>query len=172
MSAQPALSPQSPCDDDQKIVSWERAQEVSQRWKKQGDKIVFTNGCFDLIHPGHITLLNQAKQAGDRLIVGLSADCSVTRSKGQTRPIQPETARAFVLAALSSVDLVVLFTQDGPLELIQALKPHLLVKGADYTLDRIWGAPFVQSYGGQVLLVDVVEGQSTTNIIKKIERDR
>jgi len=167
---QSALPHEERVDHEQKIVSWETAQELTQRWKRQGDRIVFTNGCFDLIHPGHIALLNQAKQAGNRLIVGLGTDCSITRSKGPTRPIQSEMARAFVLSALSSVDLVVLFAQDGPLELIQALKPHLLVKGADYALDQIWGAPFVQSYGGQVLRVDLVEGQSTTKIISKIER--
>jgi D-beta-D-heptose 7-phosphate kinase/D-beta-D-heptose 1-phosphate adenosyltransferase len=156
----------------QKIVSWEKAQALTQQWKQQGDKVVFTNGCFDLLHPGHVTLLDQAKKAGDRLVVGLGADCSVTRSKGPTRPIQSETARALILAALSSVDLVILFTQDGPLELIQTLKPHILVKGADYTFDRIWGAPFVQSYGGQILLVDLVEGHSTTTLVSKIAKGK
>lgn len=151
-----------------KIVSWQTAQGLTKKWKHRGNRIVFTNGCFDLLHPGHISLLTQAKKAGSRLIVGLNTDNSVKRFKGPTRPIQPETARALVLSSLSSVDLVVLFDQDGPLELIQTLRPDILVKGADYTIDQIWGASFVQSYGGNVLLVDLVEGESTTKIVSRI----
>ena len=153
---------------EKKIVSWQKAQEMREQWKSHGDRVVFTNGCFDLLHPGHASLLSQAKQAGDHLIVGLSADSSVKRVKGPHRPIQKERDRALVLASLAAVDLVVLFDQDGPLELIQTLKPDVFVKGADYTLDKIWGASFVQSYGGQVLLVDLVEGQSTTGIVARI----
>lgn len=151
-----------------KIVSWQTAQDITREWKDHGNRIVFTNGCFDLLHPGHIALLTQAKKAGDKLIVGLNTDSSVKRFKGQTRPIQSETARALVLSSLSSVDMVVLFDQDGPLELIQTLTPDILVKGADYTIDQVWGASFVQSYGGQVLLVDLVEGESTTRIVSRI----
>lgn len=165
---QAALHHQEVESHEKKIVSWEKAQDIMQKWKRRGHRIVFTNGCFDLIHPGHISLLSQAKKAGDRLIVGLNTDGSVKRFKGSNRPIQPEAARAFVLSSLASVDLVVLFDQDGPLELIQTLKPDVLVKGADYTIDQVWGAPFVQSYGGQVLLIDLVEGQSTTGIVARI----
>lgn len=151
-----------------KIVTWEKAQDLTQKWKCRGNCIVFTNGCFDLLHPGHISLLSQAKKAGDKLIVGLNTDNSVKRFKGPTRPIQPEGARALVLSSLASVDLVVLFDQDGPLELIQALTPDILVKGADYTIDKVWGASFVQDYGGKVLLIDLIEGESTTKIVSKI----
>jgi D-beta-D-heptose 7-phosphate kinase/D-beta-D-heptose 1-phosphate adenosyltransferase len=153
-----------------KIVSWKTAQDLTQKWKSYGNRVVFTNGCFDLLHPGHISLLTQAKKAGDHLIVGLNTDSSVKRFKGPTRPIQSEAARALVLSSLSTVDLVVLFDQDGPLELIQTLTPDILVKGADYTIEQVWGAPFVQSYGGQVLLVELVEGQSTSRIVSKIAK--
>lgn len=153
---------------EKKIVSWQSAQDITQKWKRRGHRVVFTNGCFDLIHPGHVSLLSKARKAGDRLVVGLNTDNSVKRFKGETRPIQEEMARALVLASLASVDLVVMFDQDGPLELIETLKPDVLVKGADYTIDQVWGATFVQSYGGEVLLIDLVEGQSTTGIVAKI----
>ncbi len=153
---------------EQKIVSWEEAQETTQKWKQQGQRLVFTNGCFDLLHPGHISLLSQAKKKGDKLIVGLNTDTSVQRLKGPTRPVQQERARALVLAALEHVDMIVLFDSETPLELIQHLRPDALVKGADYTISQLAGAPFIQSYGGQVYLVDLVEGQSTTRLISKI----
>jgi len=153
---------------EKKIVSWQMAQEKIQKWKRRGKRVVFTNGCFDLLHPGHVSLLSQAKKAGDRLIIGLNTDSSVQRLKGPTRPIQQETSRAFVLSSLESVDLVVLFEEDTPLELIQALKPDVLVKGADYTVDQVVGAPFVQSYGGEVVLIDLVEGQSTTSMVSRM----
>ena len=153
---------------EKKIVSWEKAQDIIQKWKRRGNRVVFTNGCFDLLHPGHVSLLAAARKAGDRLIVGMNTDYSVSRYKGPTRPIQNETARALVLASLASVDLVVVFEQDYPLELIEALRPDVLVKGADYTIDKVSGASFVQSYGGKVLLIDLVEGQSTTGIVARI----
>ncbi|MBA3813042.1 MAG: D-glycero-beta-D-manno-heptose-7-phosphate kinase [Alphaproteobacteria bacterium] len=153
---------------EKKIVGWQAAQDITQKWKRRGHRVVFTNGCFDLLHPGHVSLLAAARKAGDRLIVGLNTDISVSRYKGPARPIQPEVARALVLASLASVDLVVLFGQDFPLELIEALKPDVLVKGADYTIDKVSGASFVQSYGGEVLLIDLVKGQSTTGIVSRI----
>lgn len=153
---------------EQKIVNWQKAQDQVQKWKRRGNRIVFTNGCFDLLHPGHVSLLRQARKAGDRLIVGLNADSSIQRLKGPTRPIQQETARGFVLSSLESVDLIVLFEEDTPLELIQSLKPDVLVKGADYTIDQVVGASFVQSYNGEVVLIDLVEGQSTTNMVSKM----
>lgn len=167
---QAALHHQELDQHEKKIVSWHKAQEITQKWKRCGQRVVFTNGCFDLLHPGHVSLLSQAKRAGDRLVVGLNTDSSVKRFKGADRPIQPEMARALVLASLASVDLVVLFDQDGPLELIETLRPDVLVKGSDYTIDQVWGAPFVQSYGGQVLLIDLVEGHSTTGIVSRIGR--
>jgi D-beta-D-heptose 7-phosphate kinase/D-beta-D-heptose 1-phosphate adenosyltransferase len=153
---------------EKKVASWQQAQEITQKWKRLGNRVVFTNGCFDLLHPGHVSLLSKAKKAGDRLVVGLNTDSSVRRFKGEKRPIQDEMCRALVLASLASVDLVVLFDQDGPLELIETLRPDVLVKGADYTIDQVWGATFVQSYGGEVLLIDLVQGQSTTGIVAKI----
>lgn len=157
---------------EKKIVSWQHAQDMTQKWKRRGQRVVFSNGCFDLLHSGHVSLLSKAKSAGDRLIVGLNTDRSVSRYKGPTRPIQPEMTRALVLSALSSVDLVVLFDQDFPLELIQTLKPDVLVKGADYTIDKVSGASFVQSYGGEVMLIDLVVGQSTTGIVSRIEKEK
>jgi len=163
-----ALHNQEAKTPEGKIFSWQKAQEKIHKWKRRGQRVVFTNGCFDLLHPGHISILSKAKKAGDRLVVGLNTDSSVKRLKGPSRPMQSETARALLLSSLECVDLVVLFDEDTPLELIQTLKPDVLVKGADYTIDQVVGAPFVQSYGGEVLLIDLVEGQSTSKIISKI----
>lgn len=153
---------------EEKIISRERAEEQIRVWKRRGHRITFTNGCFDLLHPGHVSLLKKSKACGDRLIVGLNTDNSVKRLKGPSRPIQQEMARAFVLSSLECVDLVVLFDEDTPLELIQAFKPDVLVKGADYKVEDVVGASFVQSYGGEVCLVDLVEGQSTTRMISQM----
>jgi D-beta-D-heptose 7-phosphate kinase/D-beta-D-heptose 1-phosphate adenosyltransferase len=145
-----------------------RALEQVERWRLRGLKIGFTNGCFDLLHPGHVALLAQARAACDRLVVGLNSDASVARLKGANRPVQQETARAAVLASLSSVDLVVVFPEDTPVALIEAIRPDVLVKGADYRVEEVVGADFVQSYGGTVVLADLVAGHSTTATIKKI----
>jgi D-beta-D-heptose 7-phosphate kinase/D-beta-D-heptose 1-phosphate adenosyltransferase len=134
----------------------------------RGLRIGFANGCFDLIHPGHVRLLSEARAACDRLIVGLNTDESVRRLKGPTRPVQNETARATVMASLAPVDLVVLFDEDTPIELIRALRPDVLVKGADYTIDKVVGADLVQSWGGGVLLVDLQHGHSTTGTIRRM----
>ena len=123
-----------------------------------------------MLHPGHISLLRQAKAACDRLIVGLNADTSVQRLKGPTRPVQSETARATVLASLAAVDAVVLFADDTPLQLIQAIRPDVLIKGADYTVDKVVGADVVHSYGGRVVLAELVQGQSTTGTIARMAR--
>jgi D-beta-D-heptose 7-phosphate kinase / D-beta-D-heptose 1-phosphate adenosyltransferase len=155
-------------EGEAKTVPVESAQERVARWRRQGKRVGFTNGCFDLLHPGHLSLLNQAKAACDRLIVGLNSDESVGRLKGPTRPVQSEGARAAVLAALAAVDLVVIFGEDTPEALIRALRPDVLVKGADYTVANVVGADFVQSYGGSVVLAELVAGQSTTNTIKKL----
>ena len=120
---------------------------------------------FDLLHPGHVTLLKQARAACDRLVVGVNSDASVKRLKGKDRPIQDEAARATVLASLASVDAVVVFAEDTPLDLIELVKPDVLVKGADYTLDKVVGAAQVQRWGGRVLLVDVERGHSTTSLV-------
>ncbi len=137
-------------------------------WRRKGYKIGFTNGCFDLLHPGHISLINQAKSNCDKLILGLNSDQSVRRLKGNSRPVQNETSRATVLSSLSNVDMVVIFGDDTPLDLICDLKPNILVKGADYSLAQVVGAKEIVNWGGKVILADLLDGQSTSNTIKKI----
>ncbi len=153
---------------ERKVLKWDEAQDRVAVWRRAGKSVGFTNGCFDLLHPGHIALIGQARGACDRLIVGLNSDASVKRLKGQDRPVQGESARATVLAALEHVDLVVIFDQDTPLELITALQPDVLVKGADYTKDQVVGADIVEARGGRVVLADLVAGQSTTATIAKL----
>jgi len=130
--------------------------------------VAFTNGVFDLLHPGHIDLLVAARQSADALIVGINSDVSVRRLKGASRPIRSESERAYVLAAVEAVDLVVLFSEDTPLELVKFLEPDVIVKGGDYTEDTIVGASEVRSRGGQVVVVPLTPGQSTTAIIGKL----
>ncbi|MEM7169178.1 MAG: D-glycero-beta-D-manno-heptose-7-phosphate kinase [Pseudomonadota bacterium] len=137
-------------------------------WRARGLKVGFTNGCFDLLHPGHISLLTQARKACDRLIVGLNSDVSVTRLKGPDRPIQSEAARANVLSSLEVVNCVAVFSEDTPFSLIEAIQPDVLVKGADYRLDQVVGADLVQSYGGKVVLAELKDGHSTTGTIKRL----
>jgi len=151
-----------------KIVPPPAARDRVAAWRRQGLRIGFTNGCFDLLHPGHISLLNQARAACDRLVVGLNSDDSVVRLKGPGRPVQNESGRAAVLASLASVDLVVTFAQDTPLELITALRPDVLVKGADYAPDAVVGAAEVRSWGGTVMLADILDGHSTTATLQRI----
>lgn len=153
---------------DIKVATRDMALDLVERWRVKGLKVGFTNGCFDLLHPGHISLLDQSKAACDRLVVGLNSDASVQRLKGPTRPVQSEAARGTVLASLSSVDLVVIFDEDTPLELISLLRPDVLIKGADYTIDKVVGADLVQGYGGKVVLADLVQGQSTTATIARM----
>lgn len=150
---------------EKKIVSLERTLESLALWRAEGRKIGFTNGCFDLVHPGHISLLTQARAACDRLVVGLNADASVRRLKGDGRPVQDEMARAVVLASLVAVDLVVIFGEDTPDHLIRQIRPDILVKGADYKRENIVGADFVASYGGEVMLADLVPDRSTSDLI-------
>ena len=133
------------------------------RWRHQGYRIGFTNGCFDVLHPGHMHLLEAARDACERLVVGLNDDTSTRRLKGPTRPIQPEAVRAAVLAGLPSVDLVTVFDTDTPAALIEALHPDVLVKGADYPLDAVVGAELVRSWGGRVLLADLLPGQTSSS---------
>jgi D-beta-D-heptose 7-phosphate kinase/D-beta-D-heptose 1-phosphate adenosyltransferase len=151
-----------------KVAGLTAAVEQVGRWRHKGYKIGFTNGCFDLLHPGHISLLSQSKAQCDRLVVGLNSDQSVKRLKGASRPIQSEAARATVLASLASVDLVVIFDQDTPLSLISALRPDVLVKGADYTIDAVVGADQVLGWGGKVVLADLAAGYSTTATIARM----
>ena len=148
------------------LLDWKHAEIVRRGWRKQGLKVGFANGCFDLLHPGHISLISQSAEACDRLILALNSDASVQRLKGPTRPVQKERARAEVIGAIKGVDLVVLFDQDTPLELIELLKPDVLVKGADYAIDNVVGADVVTASGGSVLLAKLIDGQSTTKLIK------
>lgn len=152
---------------ERKIVSADRAGEWLKRWRAKGQRVGFTNGCFDLIHPGHISLLRQARAKCDRLVVGLNSDASVRRLKGSGRPVQDEMARALVLASLAMVDLVVIFTEDTPEQLIAALRPDVLIKGADYSREDIVGADFVTSYGGEVVRAELVPEYSTSSLIKR-----
>src|SRR5579883_695090 len=144
------------------------ALEQVERWRHRGLKIGFTNGCFDLLHPGHVSLLEQSRETCDRLVVGLNSDASVRRLKGEGRPVQGEAARAAVLASLASVDLVVVFPEDTPAALIAALRPDVLVKGADYRIEEVVGADLVRSWGGKVILAALAPGHSTTATIRKI----
>jgi D-beta-D-heptose 7-phosphate kinase/D-beta-D-heptose 1-phosphate adenosyltransferase len=153
---------------ERKVREPEDAKAQSGLWHAQGLRVGFANGCFDLIHPGHIHLLAQARAGCDRLVVALNTDASVRRLKGPTRPVQNEAARAIVMASLSPVDMVVLFDEDTPLELIRALRPDVLIKGADYTVDQVVGADLVQGWGGRVLLAELREGHSTSGTIRRM----
>jgi D-beta-D-heptose 7-phosphate kinase/D-beta-D-heptose 1-phosphate adenosyltransferase len=155
------------------ILSWHDAADQVERWKARGLKIGFTNGAFDILHQGHVTYLAKSNALCDKLIVGLNCDASIQRYKSKDRPVNPQDARARVLSALSCVDMVVIFGEkeeenDTPLMLMQALRPDVITKGADYTIETVVGADFVQSYGGEVALIDLEEGFSTTNTIRKM----
>ena len=161
-----------PTRGDPKIADRRAALANVCDWRRQGFKVGFTNGCFDLLHPGHVELLKRARAGCDRLVVALNSDASVRRLKGPTRPVQDETARSLVMASLASVDLVTLFEEDTPLELIALLKPDVLIKGADYTIETVVCADVVQAYGGKVLLVPIESGYSTSSIIARGAREQ
>ncbi len=143
-------------------------QKIS-RWRNSGDKIVFTNGCFDILHTGHLDYLEQAKLQGDRLVIGLNSDDSVKRLKGPERPLNNNDSRSRALAALSFVDAVVFFSEDTPYELISTVKPDILVKGGDYLADKIVGSDIVKENGGEVRTIPFTEGFSTTSFIERIK---
>jgi len=147
----------------------DRARDVIEEWHHHGARVVLTNGCFDLVHPGHISLIRAAAQEGDKLVVAINSDASVKRLKGESRPLQDETARASVIGALRDVDLVVIFDEDTPLETVQALRPDVLVKGADYQEHEVVGGDVVKSYGGRVVLAEIIAGRSTTSIVRKMQ---
>ena len=155
-----------------KVMSSARAADVTKGVQKRGQKVVFTNGCFDIIHAGHVRYLTQAKGLGDFLVIGLNTDESVRRLKGTGRPIVPFTERAYLLAHLSPVDLVVGFSDDTPLKLIKRLRPDILAKGADYTIGQIIGADEVKSWGGTVKRIRLVKGKSTTSLIERIRNGK
>ncbi|MDI3319708.1 D-glycero-beta-D-manno-heptose 1-phosphate adenylyltransferase [Pinibacter soli] len=153
---------------EKKIYEPIALEEQVYRWKFLGQKIAFTNGCFDILHKGHIASLSQAAKEADVLVVGLNSDASTKRLKGEGRPVNNEQARATVLASLLMVDAVILFDEDTPLELIKKVMPDVIVKGGDYTLDQIVGAKEVMAHGGRVVINPIVEGYSTTGILGKI----
>lgn len=150
------------------LKTLEELLSILQEERKKGKKIVFTNGCFDIIHAGHVDYLERAKKLGDILVVGLNSDNSVKRIKGKKRPINPQEQRAKVLSSLKPVDYVVIFEEDTPEKLIKAIKPDVLVKGGDWPIEKIVGKEFVESYGGKVLTIPFTYNVSTTEIIKKI----
>lgn len=152
----------------QKLKTLSQLRRLSRRLTRAGKTIVFTNGCFDLLHAGHVTYLQKAKAAGDCLIVGLNGDRSVRKIKGPSRPIQTERDRATVLTALTAVDFVTIFNEPTPLRAIQTIQPRVLVKGADWPMHRIVGAQEIRSWGGRVKRIRLVRGRSTTAILKKI----
>jgi rfaE bifunctional protein nucleotidyltransferase chain/domain len=152
-----------------KIVSLPEATEVVEAWKQKGIKTVFTNGCFDLLHLGHLDYLSKSKDLGDKLILGLNSSASVSRLKGPTRPINSTESRAMMLAALEFIDLVVVFEEDTPLNVIASLTPNILVKGGDYTIATIIGASEVEAKGGLVKVIPFLDGYSSTTIVTKIQ---
>lgn len=163
-----ALTPSTGITAQEKIVSRDRIAQRVAEWRAAGETVVFTNGCFDLLHIGHVTLLEDCRRFGSKLVLGLNTDASVCRLKGPTRPVVGENERARVMAALAAVDAVVLFDEDTPLELIRELKPDVLVKGGDYSVDTVVGHELVLGAGGRVEIVPTVEGFSTTNIVRKL----
>jgi D-glycero-beta-D-manno-heptose 1-phosphate adenylyltransferase len=151
----------------QVVRSWNQLSDALSKVRK-GKKVVFTNGCFDILHIGHVKYLQEAKACGDLLVVALNTDASVKRLKGPSRPIQDENARAEIMAALGAVDFVTLFDEPTPEDVIKVIRPDVLVKGGDWKVEQIAGGSFVQSYGGEVRSLQFVQGHSTTSIINKI----
>jgi D-beta-D-heptose 7-phosphate kinase/D-beta-D-heptose 1-phosphate adenosyltransferase len=162
-----ALSQDLALHMDGKILPLKRLLSRVATWRSAGDRVVFTNGCFDILHVGHITLLEAARRKGDRLIVALNSDASVRQVKGPLRPIVGEPERARILAALSAVDAVIVFNESTPLKLIEAIRPDVLVKGGDYCEEAVVGAREVRAWGGRVELIPLVEGISTTRLIAR-----
>ena len=153
----------------EKVVSQNQALKELKTWREKNKKIVFTNGCFDIIHPGHIDYLSQARDLGDILVLGLNTDQSVKRlNKGSNRPINDERTRAYVLAGLASVDLIVFFDEETPYNLIKLLQPNVLVKGKDYEVEKIIGFDILKENGGEVITIPFLDGYSTSSLIKKI----
>jgi len=153
----------------EKLVSQDQALKELKAWREKNKKIVFTNGCFDIIHPGHIDYLSQARDLGDILVLGLNTDQSVRQlNKGSNRPINDERTRAYVLAGLASVDLIVFFDEETPYNLIKLLQPNVLVKGEDYEVEKIIGFDILKENGGEVITIPFLDGYSTSSLIKKI----
>jgi len=156
-------------NSQQKILNKDNLKKKVLEWQSNGERIVFSNGCFDILHVGHVDYLEKARNLGDRLVMGLNTDASVSRIKGPERPIVPEFSRSRVMASLASVDAVCFFDDETPLELISFLKPDILVKGDDYSIETIIGSDVVIANGGEVKTIPLVEGFSTSNIVNKIK---
>lgn len=152
------------------MLSWDQSRDWIKQLHQQHKSVVFTNGCFDILHVGHVRYLQQARECGDALIIGLNSDASVQGLKGPERPIVPEDERGELLEALKCVDAVVLFDQETPWELLNHIRPDVLAKGGDYRIETIVGADLIQSYGGQVKVLPFVDGKSTTNVVERIRR--
>jgi len=155
---------------EKKIISQDKASEIGREFREHSKTLVFTNGCFDLLHPGHVDLLIRSRMSGDALMVGLNTDAGIKRLKGPSRPVLDERARSLMIAALEVVDWVVLFDTDTPYELIEAVKPMVLIKGGDYTPDKVVGKDIVESHGGRVEIVKFNIEVSTSEIISKLGR--
>jgi len=153
-----------------KIVTWDALKDQVERVRGRGKKIAFTNGCFDILHVGHVRYLREARKTGDLLILGLNSDASVRAIKGEKRPLVPQGERAEVVASLDAVDYVTLFDDPTPLRLIECLRPDVLVKGGDWKAESVVGGDAVRSWGGRVVIVSLTEGASTTNIVEKVLR--
>lgn len=167
------ILPHASLTAEEKIASSDADLDLRVKdWRSEGLRVGFTNGCFDILHPGHVRVLTQARAACDRLIVGLNSDASVRRLKGADRPVQDERARAEVLAALEAVDLVAIFAEDTPLKLIERIKPSVLVKGGDYTREQVVGHEVVTASGGEIVLVDILPGHSTTSLVKRARENK
>ena len=151
-----------------KILSKDDLKKAVEKQKKEGKRIVLTNGCFDILHAGHARYLNEAKKLGDILVLAINSDASVQSIKGKQRPLIPQNERAYVVASLKAVDYVTIFDEDTPLHLIEYLRPHILVKGGDWTEETVVGGNLVKEWGGKVIIMPQLKGISTTNIIKKI----
>lgn len=158
--------------EKEKVFSQTNIENTIAKWKQGGEKIVFTNGCFDLLHIGHLSYMLKAASLGTKLVIGLNSDASVKRLKGDSRPINKELSRALMLASLFFIDAVAVFEDDTPLELIQVIKPDVLVKGGDYKIEDIVGAKEVLEAGGSVQTIDFVNGYSSTNLINKIKENQ
>jgi len=155
---------------EKKIVAFSKVKALASRLRAKGKRVVFTNGCFDILHAGHVKYLKKAKALGDVLILGLNSDSSVRKIKGPCRPVVPEGDRAVVISSLGFVDHVTIFADTTPLKLIKAVKPDVLVKGADWKVGKIVGADFVRSYGGKVVTIPLVKGRSTSGLIRAISK--
>ena len=155
-----------------KLISKARLKRLAQKLKKRRKTIVFTNGCFDILHAGHVEYLEQARKMGDVLVLGLNSDSSTRRLKGPGRPVNNQKDRAKVLSGLSSVDYICFFNEDTPIHLIRLVKPNFLVKGADWSITQIAGVKEIAGWGGKVKLIKLLKGKSTTNILNKVKRGK